>query len=233
MSEEIEDDLKNSKGDYLHTAVKTALSSIPIAGTGIGEFFSMIVSQPVSKRRDEWLIRIKNELEELSEKVNGFDLNNLCNNEMFTTVLMNASQIAIRNHDEIKLEALKNAVLNSAIRVDIDETIQLMYLNYINELTPWHLKILSFFENPIEWYTRNNKNIPNMYSGSPAHILEDAFSELKNNREFYDLIIKDLYNKGLFSIESIHAMMTQDGVFASRTTKFGKEFINYITTPLN
>lgn len=233
MVDKIEEDLKNSKGDYLHTVVKTGLSSIPIIGSGIGEFFSMIVSQPVSKRRDEWLIRIKNELEELSGKVNGFDLNSLCNNEMFTTVLMNTSQIAIKNHHEIKLEALKNAVLNSAIRVDIDETIQLMYINYINELTPWHLKILDFFQNPIEWYARNNKSAPNIYSGSPAHILEDAFDELKNRREFYDLIIKELYNKGLFSIESIHAMMTQDGVFTSRTTKFGKEFIDYITTPLS
>ena len=232
MTDEIKKDLKNTKGDYLHTIVKSGLSSVPIVGSALGEFFSMIVSQPVSKRRDDWLIRIKNELENLSEKVNDFDINKLCNNEMFITVLMNASQTAIRNHHEVKLEALKNVVLNSAINVNIDDSVQLMYINYIDELTPWHLKILEFFQNPTEWFTRNNMNIPNVYMGSPSQILEDAYEELKNRREFYSLIVKELYNKGLFSVESLQGMMTSDGVFASRTTKIGKEFINYITSPL-
>ncbi|NRT88905.1 hypothetical protein [Clostridium beijerinckii] len=232
MLPDIEKDLQNSRGDVVYSTVKAGLSSIPLAGSAISEFFSLIVSQPVSKRRDEWLIRIKNALEELSEKVEGFDLSNLCNNEEFTTVLMNASQMAIRNHNEIKLEALKNAVLNSAIRTNLDDTIQFMYLNYISELTSWHIQILDLFRNPTNWFIKNNKNKPSYYSGAPAHMLEDAFNELKGKKEFYNLIIKDLYNKGLLNIESLHTMMTENGIFASRTTQFGNEFINYISSPI-
>lgn len=231
MSDNIIEDLKENKKDYLYSTVKAGLSSIPLAGSVVGEFFSMIVSQPISKRRDEWLIRIKNELEELQSRFNGFDVNNLCNNEVFITVLMQASQIAIRNHQEEKLTALKNAVLNSAIEISIDENVQLMYVNYIDELTPWHIKILGFFKNPTEWFNKNNQSLPNIYMGAPSHILEEAFSELKSRREFYDLIIKDLHDKGLLNTESMHTMMTANGVFASRTTNLGMEFIKYISEP--
>ncbi|QXE20017.1 hypothetical protein [Clostridium sp. 001] len=233
MSDEIEKDLKNTKGDYLHTIVKSGISSVPLVGSALGEFFSTIVSQPISKRRDDWLIKIKNELDNLSEKVNGFDINNLCNNEMFVTALMNASQIAIRNHHEIKLEALKNAVLNSAMNIDIDDSVQLMYINYIDELTPWHLKILEFFKNPTEWFEKHNKNIPDVYTGSPSDILEDAYEELGGRQEFYNLVARELYQKGLFTIERLSGtMMTSSGVFASRTTEFGKNLIRYITAPI-
>lgn len=231
MSDNIKNDLKDNKSDYLYTAVKAGLSSIPLAGSVVGEFFSMIVSQPISKRRDEWLIRIKNELEELQQRISDFDINNLCNNEMFITALLQASQIAVRNHQDIKLLALKNAVLNSAIKINIDESMQLMYINYIDELTPWHLKILTFFKNPTEWFNENNKSIPSVYMGSPSQILEEAFDELNGRREFYDLIIKELYTKGLLNIDSVHTMMTSSGVFASRTTDFGTQFIKYITKP--
>lgn len=231
MSDNIREDLKENKKDYLYSTVKAGLSSIPLAGSVVGEFFSMIVSQPISKRRDEWLVRIKNELEELQSKFDGFDINNLCNNEVFITVLMQASQIAIKNHQEEKLIALKNAVLNSAVEISIDENVQLMYINYIDELTPWHLKILTFFKNPTEWFNENNKSIPSVYMGSPSQILAEAFDELNGRREFYDLIIKELYTKGLLNIDSVHTMMTSSGVFASRTTDFGTQFIKYITKP--
>ena len=46
-----------------------------------------------------------------------------------------ATQIAIRNHQRKKLEALRNAVLNSALVNASEEDIQLMFLNFIEYLT--------------------------------------------------------------------------------------------------
>jgi hypothetical protein len=47
--------------------------------------------------------------------VNDLTPERLATNEAFVTVTMQASQGAIRNHQQAKLEALRNAVLNSAL----------------------------------------------------------------------------------------------------------------------
>jgi hypothetical protein len=56
---------------------------------------------------------------------------------------MHATQAAIRNHQKEKLEALRNAVLNSAEKNALDEDIKLMFVSLIDTFTPWHLRILS------------------------------------------------------------------------------------------
>ena len=61
---------------------------------------------------------------------------------MFTTVLMTASQIALRNHKEVKLDALRAAVLNAALDSKMEDELQLMFLNLVDSFTVYHLKIL-------------------------------------------------------------------------------------------
>jgi len=231
MNENIETDLKNSKGDIAYTTAKAGLSLIPILGGVATELFSSIIAPPISKRRDEWLVRIANGLQELQNKLPEFDISLLSQNEIFITTVMHATQTAIKNHHVEKLEALKNAVLNSAVGIKLDENIQLIFLNYIDSLTPWHLRILQFFTNPIDWFKNNNKTVPNMSMGSPSHCLEDAFDDLRGNRNFYDLVVKDLFAQGLLGIESLHTTMSGSGAIASRTTEFGNQFIIYITEP--
>ncbi|WDC83375.1 hypothetical protein PL321_11490 [Caloramator sp. mosi_1] len=231
MSKNIKEDLKNSKEDILHTAAKTGLSMIPVFGGVAAEIFSNIIAPPISKRRDEWLIRIYKELENIKSKIQNFDWDSLSQNDNFITIVMHATQTAIKNHNEEKLEALKNAVLNSAIKIEIDENLQLMFINYIDLLTPWHLKIFTYFRNPREWLNERKINIPQFYTTSPANILEIAFPELKGKRNFYDIIIKDLYSKGLLELESLHTTMTESGALTSRTTEIGNKFITYISIP--
>lgn len=228
---DIKQDLKNSSGDYVHSTVKTALSAIPFVGGAASELFSLVIAPPVSKRRDEWLIRIAEGIEEIRAKNPEFDVNSLRDNDVFITVVMHATQTAIRNHQEEKLLALKNAVLNSAVGINIEENIQLMFLNLIDTLTPWHLRILRLFRNPTEWFAENGREVPKISMGAPAHVVEAAFKELHGKRSFYDLIVKELHAQGLLGIDSLHTMMTGSGVMAPRATEFGNQFLSYISDP--
>lgn len=51
MSDNIERDLKNSAGDYVHTTVKGLLSSVPLVGGAVTELFNLVISPPLEKRR--------------------------------------------------------------------------------------------------------------------------------------------------------------------------------------
>jgi hypothetical protein len=219
-------------GDLAHTVAKAGLSAIPVIGGPAAEIFSAIIVPPLSKRRDEWIASIDKDLKTLEEKVDNFNIEGLSQNEMFITTAMHASQAAIRNHQKEKLKALRNAVLNAALPSAPEEDIQLMFLNFVDIFTPWHLRILKLFNNPQEWGRRNGITYPNWSMGGPSAVLEHTFPELRGRRDFYDQITKDLFVQGLMNTDSLHTTMTSQGMFASRTTAMGKQFIGFITSPI-
>jgi hypothetical protein len=223
---------KASLGDAMHTIVKAGLSAIPVAGGPAAELFAALIVPPLTKRRDKWVQTIADGLKALEEKIESFSLESLQDNEAFTTTIMHASQVALRNHHEEKLEALRNAVLNVASGNAPDDNLQLMFLNFIDSLTPWHLHMLRFFQDPIAYGKARGINHSNLYSGSIAQTLERTFPELRGQRAFYDQIAKDLFARGLIDIESLHTTMTASGTLSKRTTEVGDCFVAFITSPV-
>lgn len=224
---------KVSKGDYAYALAKAGISKVPIVGAPIAEILPLIIAPPMERRRTEWLKNIGERLKLLEEKVAGFRLEDLQSNETFVTTATHASQVAIRNHQKEKLDALQNAVLNAALPNAPEEDLQLMFLDFVDSFTPWHLAILKFFDNPKEWGQQHAVTLgEHYYTGSPSHILEEAFPDLKGKREYYDLFVKDLFSHGLMSTDSLHMTMTESGMFASRTTAMGKQFLTFISSPL-
>lgn len=223
---------KKSAGDVIHALAKAGILQIPIAGAPAAEIFALVVTLPFERRRDDWIESIGNGLKKLAERVEGFKIEELSQNEVFITTVTHASQAAIRNHQKEKLEALRNAVLNAALPHAPEEDLQLMFLNFIDSFTPWHLVILKFFDNPREWGNKHEVKYPSFMTGSPSTILEFSFKELQGKHENYDLFAKDLFSRGLLSTDSLHTSMTEAGMFAQRTTAIGQQFLSFITSPL-
>lgn len=222
---------KAETGDVIHTLTKAGLSAIPIIGGPAAEIFSVVIVPPLTRRRDEWIESIADGLIELEEKFEGFKIVNLSRNDMFITTVMYATQVAIRNHQIEKLEALRNAVLNASLPIAPEEDIQLMFLNFIDTLTPLHLRILKFFDNPKEWGRLHGTIFKQYAMASLSAILEDAFKELAGKRNIYDLIAKDLFNKGLIKTQEIHINTYPENLFDSFTTSLGKQFLSFIELP--
>lgn len=147
MQDEMDNDLRSTSGDYIHSITNAAISSIPIVGSVASEIFNMVIVTPLEKRKEKWMLKIAESLEELQDKVDGFDVHKLCENELFISVLNRASQLALSNHQEEKIFALKNAVMNTALNIPIDENEEMMFLNLIDSITPWHIKLICFIEN--------------------------------------------------------------------------------------
>ena len=217
--------------DVAHTIAKASISAIPVFGGPAAEIFSAIIVPPLSKRRDEWIESIVEGLKGLEKEVKGFKIEELSKKETFITTVMHASQAAIRNHQEEKLEALRNAVLNAALPNSPEEDMQLMFLNFVDLLTPWHLRILKLFQNPQEWAQKQGTDYSDRITGSPSVVLEDAFPELCGRDEFCGLLVKDLYSRGLMNGDTLKGMMSIQGMLASRTTSMGNQFIEFITSP--
>jgi len=132
-----------------------------------------------------------------------------------------------------KLEKMRNAVLNTASFPLVEEEVQQVFLNYVDELTPWHMKVLKFLDNPEEWLKRSSIPIPKNALGTVLSVLFTAFPELEERKTLAKQLFRDLSAKGLASDwESINIVTGRSRIFASHTTNFGKQFLEFITSPI-
>ena len=223
---------KPSVRDHALNIVKGLISSapVPFASGVAAEIFSIIITPPLQRRWEEWAESIAEGLVQLQEKVDGFSLEDLSENESFVTVVLKATHLAVRNHQQEKVEALRNAVLNSALPGAPEDDLQLVFLDLVDTLTPWHLRVLKLFDDPLKWADQNQRTVPiGMGMASTGQVLLQAYPELNGKGEFQAKIIKDLSTYGLAEIPS--AMMTSRGAHESRTSGFGKQFLQFLTTP--
>ncbi len=212
-------------------ATKIALTAIPFGGTA-AELFEALFRPPLSRRRDEWLDSIADGLRQLQDQVEGFKIEDLPDNDAFVTVITNVTQVALRNHQREKLDALRNAVLNSALDRAPDDDILSVFLNLVDRFTPWHLRILEFAADPRGYGEKREITYPDWNMGGVDTVLEHTFPELKDQREFTHQLWKDLFAAGLTNTESLGGTMTAEGMFASRITGWGKRFRGFIQSPL-
>ncbi len=219
---------KTTKEDILYAGIKAGLGSIPVLGSAATELFGLIVTPPLDKRRQNWMNDIAERLK-LLEKSNQVDFQSLAQNEQFIDTIIQATSIAIKTSEEEKLSALKNAVVNIALNETVEKTKSQIFLNLIDSFTVWHLTILTFFDNPKTWFDKNGQTPPNLTMGSMFSVLKSAFPSLSNQEELVDLIWNDLLNAALHSTNGLKTIMSGNELLAERTTRLGKEFIQFIS----
>lgn len=205
--------------EAIEITAKTALSAIPIGGALITNVWDAVKSNCAQNRQKEWQLMVEERLSHVE-----IALEEIGNDEKFTSAIIFATQSAIKTGEKEKREYLANALLHS-IRCKMDESKMMMFLSMLDEYTVLHLKLLDYFQNP-KRFTENNQ----YYAGSPFSCLFDVYPEMKEDEELVRKAINDLKADGLMSSDSssLDAMMTSNGMLASRTTKMGNEFIEFI-----
>jgi hypothetical protein len=226
---DIPEEPKKSAADVAYTVAKAAVSAVPVAGGPAAEVLGLIFGPPLEKRREKWLEQLADAVKEVQEKVAELTPEKLSQNEAFITTALHATEIAVRTHQQEKLGALRNAVVSAALPGAPDETMQQIFLNHVDNLTPWHLRILAFFDNPQDWARRHKITYPTWTMGSPGLVLEQSMPELAGRRGLYDQIASDLEQRGLMPGGGLHTMMTAHGMFSPRTTPLGKQFLQFIS----
>jgi len=183
------------KTDKAIAVVRAAVSSIPYAGNAAIELMPLLFTAPLERRRQEWMNEVAGALREL-EQDRGISLDELQSNEAFISVLVQASQAAVRNHQREKKEALRQAVRNSAASVKIEEDLQLLFVRFIDELTPSHLTLLRFLrDREIEF--QDVESYEQLFQSFCAANVEDTVT-----RDEFRLISEELKTRNLIRISA-------------------------------
>ena len=221
-----------SKGDVAREVGRAIVSLVPAAGGPLQVAFENLFASPLERRKQAWLEQLADVLTEVQARVGDLTPEKLASNEAFVTVAMQASQVAIRNHQQAKLVALRNAVLNAALPNPPQEDEQLIFLRLIDQLTPWHLRVLALLDNPQVWMQRNQVQNPGWGMGGVSTVLEHCLPDLRGQRDIYEQIVRDLQADGLMGQgQFLNLTMTGGGMMESRTTARGKRFIAFISPP--
>lgn len=223
----------NTGGEWSLTVAKAAAQFIPFAGGTAAEVLGAIISPNIERRRTEWLECIARRLNDLSQRMKTLTPEAISQNEAFTTAFLHASQIAITTHQQEILDALRNAVLNVAIGDGPDDSLQTIFLDAINALTPWHIRLLECIADPVAWAKARNYRIGDP-PPDPVTIL-DAFYRGKLPTEgFQEQVFQSLYNLGLTTTNTMPAGLPT-GAFVQvppRITELGKKFLAFIAEPI-
>jgi hypothetical protein len=134
---------KEEGKDKAIAIARAGIASIPVVGNAAIELLPLLFTAPLERRRQRWMEEVATALRSLEEN-RGIKLEELQSNEAFITILVQASQAAMRNHQQEKIEAFRNAVSNSASGIDIDEDLQILFVRNVDELTPSHFTLLGF-----------------------------------------------------------------------------------------
>lgn len=227
---------KRKSRDIAHGLVKAGLSAIPIVGGPSNELFSLVVTPSLEKRRDKWVQSIAEGLKDLEQKVEDFKIENLRKNESFVSTVMQASQAAIRSHQKQKLEALRNAVLNAALPNAPKEDLQLMFLNFVDSLTSWHLRMLKLLDDFKAKHPSNRSTgvrIEFVAKSKEKTVItaQKALPDLGDHYNFYDQVLKDLRIRGLLEFDMTDQSDFLQKIVYARPTNLGKQLLAFISSP--
>lgn len=209
-------------------ATKAVTSAVPFVGGPVAELIDLLQA-PLQKRQHEWWADLAERVVELEDD-GRLRREGLAENESFLNAAARAASAVLRTGQREKREALRNAVLNVALDLSLDEAEQDMFLELVERFGVWHLRVLKAFENPAEWARTHQVNYHPGMSSSRGDYLEAAFPELANRKTFYGRVWADLTQAGLVS-SALVVMMTERGWESAATTELGVRFLRFVEEP--
>jgi len=136
-----------------------------------------------------------------------------------------ATEIAMKNHRQEKLDALRNIVKHTAEGFQIDEVLRNTFLSLVDRFSSLHIALLRIHEDP-----RKQPDIlqraSGMVMGGFLDLVRPCFSGVGSstlNEAEADLVSEKLIN----SINNVTASAA--GLMASHTTERGKAFLRFIS----
>lgn len=177
--------------DKNYNAKKALLSAIPAVGSLAVTFYENYIKEPSSQRLHDFLEELVEYLLSLQQKIEAVSFDN----PTFQTTFKKAIRIAECEHQQEKLEALRNAVLNSAIPNSLKDDIQAIFLKWIDEFTVSHIRLLRML------HYIDNYNEEKIVADLP---------ELDENRSFYNQILKQLNDKELIELREVYRTFEEE-----------------------
>ncbi len=206
--------------DLAEAVVRTSLSLVAVVGGPANRVLDLAIVPAYERRRADWFRRLDDRLKCLEQAVEGLTVESLRDDDDFISAVTTATLIGLRTHDEEKLAALQNAVVNVALGRESAPNLQSVFLSLVDYLTPLHMRLLRFFQDP-----RVFGETPGRLSSglTTRDIVLAALPDIPPTA--YDLLSGDLESRGLIARPKTPGI----GLTSEQTTELGARFLRFIS----
>ncbi|MGO4715358.1 hypothetical protein [Bradyrhizobium sp. 2TAF24] len=227
--ERLPDFPEEASGRFGYSVAKVTLAGIPFVGDALQEILERAIGEPLKRRQEEWFRKIGKGLQELHERLEGFDPRSLGDNPAFVGIVYEATDQAMRAQEEERLEALRNVVLNTAAGIAIDDVLRGRFMGYVGRFSTAHVHVLKAMDNP---------------GASPAMVAQakgmtmGAFwpgllvglPEFGQREDLLEVIVAELEAERLIE-KSSKVMMSGGSIMSQKSTTLGRAFLQFISSP--
>jgi hypothetical protein len=215
--------------EIVERTVEASISAVPLAGGPLAVAFAAAFGYRLSRRRDRWLEELAEVVRRLSEQ--GLDPETLADNDLFVDAVVSTTRIIEHTHQQEKIEALRNAVLNSVAPDAPDADTQAIFLSLLDRFTPSHLRLLVLLNDPPAWFAARGIPVPQAgMAGSRTQTVEAGLPEMAGRQPFYNLLVGELNAAGLMNA-SVMGMVSASAIMDSLTTDLGAQFVRFVMPP--
>jgi hypothetical protein len=221
MSEDLSSYPQPRPRDWVRVVAEALVELVPVAGGSATTLAGAIVQPKLQKRREAWFQLLADGVQDLMDRVADLELEQMQENDRLVTTILQATEVAARSHQDEKLHALRNACLNAAIPSDLQEEYERAFVRFIDELSPLHLRVLSYLADPTAWFERHGVERRHYMSAARRAPFEAALPDLAADKSLCELLLRDLGQRGLADVEGLSGMVTENSVYAPLATRTG------------
>ncbi len=132
--------------DFAHAAAQASVSLIPAGGGVLAEAIEVVWPSRLDRRRAEWLNELNDALNHLDLDVE--TLRSRLDDDELLDLFLEALRSAQRTSEAEKLEALRNAVLNSVLEIEEVPALRRLFIQRLADLDVSHLHLLKHLAEP-------------------------------------------------------------------------------------
>lgn len=211
-------------------ATATALASlVPYHCETFTGLVNAWLSPPLEKRKEQWCKMLADVVQELCDRLQGFDPKKLTCNEAFVSAVIETNRIEVSTHQADKRAILRNALVKIGSGTGADDDLQHVYLRIIEDLTPLHVRILYLiWTGPSQMAQQANS-----FSADKTYapLMEQRYPELMRNRELLDHIIRNLTDFHLIQNQFLGRTFPNVPLAPKYVTNEGINFLRFVIAP--
>jgi hypothetical protein len=221
---------KSKSREIVERVAEAGLNFVPGVGGALAVAFVTAVGWQLTQRREKWLAELAEAVEDLRHRMDDASFETLAENPLFVDAVVMTVRVIDHTHQEEKITALRNAVLNSVAQDAPDADTQAMFLSLVDRYTPTHLRLLTLLNDPVAWFDSRGLTPPTgAIAGAMAEFVEAGLPELKGRQEFYGLVASDLNTSGLLAVE-LSGLLGTAALMRSMTNQIGRQFVMFISS---
>jgi hypothetical protein len=222
---------KSRSREIVERAAEAGAGSVPVVGAAFAVALVTALNWKLSERRDDWLEDLAGKVEDLRGRLDGFSVEALAESPLFVDAVVTAARTVEHTHQQEKLDALLNAVLNSALPGAPDADMQAILLGLVDRLTASHLRFLTMWDDPPTWFASRGLTPPQAGTmASRTQTVEDGLPEMRDRKDFYLHIAYELNSAGLMTA-SVMGNVSGTALMDRLTSGLGRQLVEFISPP--